>query len=234
MARPTNWAKWIGTAVEPSDAKKIEGWLDGEEPPHTYFNWWMGAVYTVLDWIRTKVPAVDEAWAWTGKQTFAAVDIGGAIGGAGQMSNIAMLPTANVVTSASGSGLATTASTGAWVDCPNMSAVTITTHGRPVILALVSEDPASDAIPDFWASKAGAMVGGYLRLVRDATVIDLASVFDGSGENPAQQPHVPVPGPFIDTPAAGAHTYKVQLKANGTGGASTLGLYSAKLRAIEL
>lgn len=59
MARPDKYPEW-GTAgtnnVEPTDAKKAAGWLDGERPPAGWFNWLLNNIW---QWIVQIVSEID-------------------------------------------------------------------------------------------------------------------------------------------------------------------------------
>lgn len=59
MAKPTKLPRWADAAnpadvVEPTEAKKGQGWLDTESPPHSYFNWWWSLVYTWIAWFKAR------------------------------------------------------------------------------------------------------------------------------------------------------------------------------------
>ena len=48
MARPSQYPEWASTetnVVEPTEAKKDAGWLDGERPPAGWFNWLLNLIY---------------------------------------------------------------------------------------------------------------------------------------------------------------------------------------------
>lgn len=87
MARPVilspkvRWATVTAggaEVVEPDNTHKDNGWVSAEEPPHTFFNYWMNVVYL---WVAYLDGLYNEAIAWTAAHTFAqgiAVTTGGA------------------------------------------------------------------------------------------------------------------------------------------------------------
>jgi hypothetical protein len=109
-------------------------------------------------------------------------------------------------------------SSGTNVDVTNLS-VTITTGGRPVVLMLIAYDQVA---PGFIGCQ-GASQQCYVRLIRGASNIATWSVVSGTT--------VPASLVFLDAPAAGTYTYKIQ--GQTTGGVT--GTYAnLKLIAYEL
>lgn len=43
------WATSSPNVIEPSDGKKAQGWVPGEQPPAAFFNYWQGLAY---EWIK--------------------------------------------------------------------------------------------------------------------------------------------------------------------------------------
>jgi hypothetical protein len=80
MARPTkfpNWATSGTNIVEPPDGKKASGWIAGEQPPASYFNYWQNLVQQWVEWF-------DEAAHTDGDAaTFANVQVNGTLGTTG-------------------------------------------------------------------------------------------------------------------------------------------------------
>jgi hypothetical protein len=110
----------------------------------------------------------------------------------------------------SSSGAFSTSSAGSYVDVTNLS-VTITTGGRPIQLALISDGSGNQAY----------LASGILQFVRGSTGI--ADTFVASA-------NIPVSAfSHVDVPSAGTYTYKVQLRGQSTGYC-----YYAKLLAFEL
>ncbi len=105
-----------------------------------------------------------------------------------------------------------------FVDVTNLS-VTITTSGRPVMLALVSDAGGSPA----YVNASGGT--GALRWVRGSTPIGDYSIATANGNADR------LPPPHIDVVGAGTYTYKAQMKKS-TG--TDCGVGYAKLVAIEL
>lgn len=131
------------------------------------------------------------------------------------------LESPNYILAASDSGSFSTTST-SYVDITNQS-VTITTIGRPVLVTIVNGDVTVGG------SSTAAI--GWVKAVRDST--DLAER-NLVSQGPTS-PQITVPGgafTWIDTPSAGAHTYKLQAKANGAG--ITIAIGTAKIFVREL
>lgn len=128
--------------------------------------------------------------------------------------------------SSSSGSFSTTSST--YVDVTNLS-VTLTTHGNPVLLLLV---PTTSASYVKIAGNPGSIDLKYVRTT-DGSDTDVTSdirfAFNYSSSITAEIP----PGGFgmVDIPAAGQHTYKVQVKRNGN---TTAGVQEVKLFAVEL
>lgn len=109
------------------------------------------------------------------------------------------LPAVGQQVSASSGNLFTTISA-VFVDVTNLT-VTITTTGRPVRLFVQHDGSANDPIMDSTVSG-----GGHLQFTRAAGRIAgciVSSILSTSFE-------------FLDTPAAGTYTYKLQAKGDGT------------------
>lgn len=76
MAKPTDLSphlRWAtvplipADVTEPDTTHKDQGWQDAEEPPHSYFNYWMKLVYL---WIVYLDNLTAEALTWTATETF--------------------------------------------------------------------------------------------------------------------------------------------------------------------
>lgn len=123
-----------------------------------------------------------------------------------------------------------------YTDVTDMN-VTITTTGRPVILAITSAAVADDesylSISTSTSSGDGSL-GGKLRIMRDATMVYNCAI---------QQAHISTtesprsyfpPGIIhLDTPAAGTYVYKVQVARAAISG-SHVYVNKVKLVAVEL
>jgi hypothetical protein len=51
---PPKWATGSASILEPSDGKKAQGWVPGEQPPASFFNWWQNAAYLCLAGLQTQ------------------------------------------------------------------------------------------------------------------------------------------------------------------------------------
>lgn len=124
----------------------------------------------------------------------------------------------------------TTAST-SFVDVTNLS-VSITTTGRPVYVAMISDGSGFESSVSAVVDTTGS--GGVFRFVRGATEIATYSIYVGNGVNNSVvligTPSSPI---FIDVVAAGTYTYKVQLKTTSSI-ANLAGIHFYKLIAYEL
>jgi len=74
MAKPSTLPRWAnlaapGDLVDPPSGKKDSGWLTGEKPPHSYFNWWKNLVYL---WTVYLDGLTGEALTWTAAHVFQA------------------------------------------------------------------------------------------------------------------------------------------------------------------
>ncbi len=107
------------------------------------------------------------------------------------------------------------------------SFITLTTTGRPVIIALISNGASSI----FLHYRSGASSNVRTFLVRGATIIyDVNSTVTSAGATSCQgTAHLPY---HIDTPPAGTHTYKMQVQFGGAG--QGVDLYFFRLVAFEL
>jgi hypothetical protein len=115
---------------------------------------------------------------------------------------------------------------GTFVDVTNLS-VTITTHGKPVLVGIQSDGSGSISSIQ---TPIGATAGMAVRLLRAAT--ELAQYNLTNNDSIAGQ-GVPPPGHFLDTPAAGTHTYTLQA-ASYAGTGSHAYVNNCKLIAVEL
>lgn len=129
----------------------------------------------------------------------------------------------------SSSGSFSTTST-SYVDATNLS-VSITTTGRPVFATLVPVVDTTNGSGLFkqMVTAAGSEVF-LIKLVRGSTDAGIAriQVFGSSGYQDEENPSIV----FIDTPAAGTYTYKIQVKSNG--GDGLIGLSRLKLFVYEM
>lgn len=139
------------------------------------------------------------------------------------------LGTVNYVVSTSGSGSFTTSST-TYVDVTNLTA-SITTTGNPVEITLTVEDVSQFGY--YGPSRTGATLATMsIKALRDATNIGqtIAWMQGASGNLASLLPYGSLR--FIDTPAAGTYTYKLQALVDN---ASTVGTFSfVKLMVREL
>lgn len=121
----------------------------------------------------------------------------------------------------SSSGSASTTST-TYTDVPNLN-VTITTSGRPVMIFLQSAG----------TSAANLVVGvggnGFFQIISGSTPL---AVFQISGASTSQYPGSTVF--YLDTPAAGTYTYKVQFHGTSLGSGASIFCNNAVLVAYEL
>lgn len=74
MPKPSTLPRWANLAapadiVDPPSGKKDSGWLTGEKPPHSYFNWWKNLVY---QWTVYLDGLTGEALTWTAAHIFQA------------------------------------------------------------------------------------------------------------------------------------------------------------------
>lgn len=123
------------------------------------------------------------------------------------------------------SGGFTTSST-SFVDITNL-AVTITTSGRPVVIATMG-DTNPGGIQ--FSTGSATTVGGQLAILNGSTPISLLSYhFQANAQAIVFPPSTVF---FIDTPSAGTYTYKLQAKSELS--AITVSVTSVKLTAYEL
>jgi hypothetical protein len=106
--------------------------------------------------------------------------------------------------------------------------VTITTTGKPVALFLMSD--GTDQNVGINRTGAGTATG-YLKYVRGSTDLASAVIQSDTGGNNTVNPCWQFY--YIDQPAAGTYTYKVQAKV-GTGGSDVITVNATKLVAMEL
>lgn len=109
-----------------------------------------------------------------------------------------------------------------YVDITNLS-VSIATTGRPVFLILQA---SGSSLSNFDTANASTLIG--INFVRGSTVIAEYRVAGGSTD--ANWPSSSVS--FVDTPSAGTHTYKCQMKRIGT--SANCWIRETKLLAFEL
>jgi hypothetical protein len=131
----------------------------------------------------------------------------------------------------SSSSTFTTQST-SYVDVTNLS-VSLTTTGRPVFLALISDADSSN--PSFIQIEGNGLSNpaGYIKFLRDATTVGShKAVIYFNGTLTSIDNYYPGNIIVIDVPAAGTYTYKVQaLVTNAT---ARLHMEQLKLIAFEL
>jgi len=130
------------------------------------------------------------------------------------------LPASNYALSSSCGSYSQSAS--AYTDVTNLS-VSLTTHGRPVMLLLVSDGSGNDG-----GIQSLATNGCALKALRGSTEIGRQAFVQTSGSTSMKSS----PAPFFDVPAAGTYTYKVQLSSND--GVTNQYVRYCKLLAIEL
>lgn len=131
------------------------------------------------------------------------------------------------VSSSSGSFTTTSAT---YVDVTNLT-VTITTSGRPVLVALESDGTAADGPTAINNTGSPATVG--LQIIRDSTVISIQGYGIGAAGSTATFAYAGYGNVFhVDPVAAGTYVYKVQAKKIATG--SSISVNNAKLIAFEL
>lgn len=114
-------------------------------------------------------------------------------------------------TSSSSSTYSTTSTS--YVDVTNLS-ITITTTGRPVMIAVESDGTANVSYIGSSNSGGGAS-SNTVKLVRDSTDVGIVLYASPSSSGTG------VAGfganfMYLDTPSAGTYTYKIQCKASGT------------------
>ncbi|ABC81648.1 hypothetical protein [Anaeromyxobacter dehalogenans] len=123
------------------------------------------------------------------------------------------------VSSISCSTFTTTSAT--LVDVTNLS-VTITTHGRPVMLFF-----QPDGSPSQMYVTVPAAQTAKIHIMRGATTAGAWQLYNTGGGTMGFPPG----GVMLDAPSAGTYTYKVQASVTGGG---TLGIQYAKLIAVEI
>jgi hypothetical protein len=133
---------------------------------------------------------------------------------------------ANYQLSASSSNV-TTAST-SFVDANNLS-VTITTSGRPVYLAIISDGGGS--ISRFAADRAAGSISAEAQFTRNGTSLGFHNLQYVIGAATSISYAIPANLSQIDFPSAGTYTYKLQIRCNL---ATSFGALQSKLVAIEL
>jgi hypothetical protein len=138
------------------------------------------------------------------------------------------LPTVGQQVSAS-SGTYSTSST-SLADVTNLT-VTITTTGRPVVLALVSDGSGNQS---YMGAGSGSTDGAALIVVALRGATEISRLFYQSPKAAAPLATFGVPGVVaFDAPAAGTYTYKIRAAVDAAAGASGEVFYM-KLVAFEL
>lgn len=102
-----------------------------------------------------------------------------------------------------------------YADVTNLS-VSITTVGRPVMIML---QPESSGDSEIYLDRdnSGTQVSGYFKLVRDSTDVHVIEV-EQDYQTSSSSVKMPIPPGsilYLDAPAAGTYTYKIQCKAAG-------------------
>jgi hypothetical protein len=115
--------------------------------------------------------------------------------------------------------------------------VTITTVGRPVALAVVSDgNGTTSSFFDVVGASGETQPAGLFKLLRDSTEIARAVFSRLEASSPSGQVRITIPPPgllILDLPGAGTYTYKVQGAASPNGNA-TFTISYCKLIAYEL
>jgi len=120
-----------------------------------------------------------------------------------------------------------------FTDVTNLS-VTITTHGRPVLVAVVGTGTLGGLYVQNTSSSGNTAAAGEMKILRDSTDISYQSIqcIDSSSTNGADpQLYVPSGMLVIDFPAAGTYTYKMQARAASS---DNVKVTQMKLVAVEL
>jgi hypothetical protein len=135
------------------------------------------------------------------------------------------------ISSSSGSFLYNTDAS--YVDVTNLS-VTIVTSGRPVMLMIVAAGTSASSQTGLYAESIASAghISMFIRLVRDVTTILDTTLQQYIPASSGVGIIMPGGVPFIDAPAAGTYTYKVQV-ARGNSNSSAR-VNSCKLVAFEL
>lgn len=149
---------------------------------------------------------------------------------AGAVTQVKRASLGQQVSSSSGNFTSTSTS---YVDITNLS-VSITTTGRPVYIGMIADGTSN--IGAIYAQRNGEDVGVDIKFVRgasDAMVTQLKSSLPLSGGYnytwmPCSSVH------YIEAPASGTYTYKVQGKAEVAGSSPVIGFSYCKLIAYEL
>jgi hypothetical protein len=64
MPKPSKLPTWATSSpniLEPSDGKKAQGWVPGEQPPASFFNYWQGLAYEWIKYFDENVVIIGEA-----------------------------------------------------------------------------------------------------------------------------------------------------------------------------
>lgn len=121
---------------------------------------------------------------------------------------------------------ANTITSSSYTDLPNLT-VSITTTGRPVILAVVADGSTNSMCA---ASPTSLGKGTEFQILRDSTQIARYRMLYNIGS--AATLSIPLSLMHLDAPAAGSYTYKIQ--ARSIDNATATGIIYAKLVAYEL
>jgi hypothetical protein len=122
-----------------------------------------------------------------------------------------------------------------FTDVTNLS-ISLTTTGRPVMIACVGDGTANPAAFGVDRATAGVSLQAIIRILRDATEIGRHFIgLQGDASTANWIKWVPASSVFAqDTPAAGTYTYKVQVMSNeGVGELNVIAQY-IKLLAYEI
>lgn len=138
----------------------------------------------------------------------------------------------NIQTSASCGNFAVTSNSLA--DVPNLS-ITITTVGRPVMIALSAASSGGAFILKILSSAAG-LLSGTLAVVRGASVLCTPEIDEAGGApvGNGQFSQLPPGVILFDTPAAGTYTYKIQAQIDPGLAGAAIELHNMVLVVVEL
>lgn len=106
-------------------------------------------------------------------------------------------------------GNATTVNSNTMIDVTNL-AVTITTTGRPVVVACIPDGNLAEINGQFVAQSSGATAALNLRLLRDTSTVANWGLISGGTTAPALEAYGASTVYMVDTPSAGTYVYKLQ------------------------